>query len=76
MQNLLDIFDSLARAWPEYSVRKGQLELAVNIESVMVSGTVGIFEAGTGTGKTLSYLVPAFMAVPYTHLTPPTKRIA
>ena len=62
MQNLLDIFDSLARAWPEYSVRKGQLELAVNIESVMVSGTVGVFEAGTGTGKTLSYLVPAFMA--------------
>ena len=62
MQNLPDIFDSLARTWPEYSVRKGQLELAVNIESVMQSGAVGIFEAGTGTGKTLSYLVPAFIA--------------
>ena len=62
MQNLPDVFDSLAHAWPEYSVRKGQLELAINIESVMESGAVGIFEAGTGTGKTLSYLVPAFIA--------------
>lgn len=62
MQNLPDIFDSLALTWPEYSVRKGQLELAVNIKSVMDSAAVGIFEAGTGTGKTLSYLVPAFMA--------------
>jgi ATP-dependent DNA helicase DinG len=62
MQNLSDIFDSLAHAWPEYSVRKGQLELAINIDSVMKSGAVGIFEAGTGTGKTLSYLVPAFIA--------------
>ncbi len=61
MQNLSDIFNSLALAWPEYSVRKGQLELAINIESVMESGAVGIFEAGTGTGKTLSYLVPAFI---------------
>jgi ATP-dependent DNA helicase DinG len=62
MRNLSDIFDSLAFAWPEYSARKGQLELAINIESVMESGAVGIFEAGTGTGKTLSYLVPAFIA--------------
>ena len=62
MQNPSDIFDSLAHAWPEYSVRKGQLELAINIESVMKSGAVGIFEAGTGTGKTLSYLIPAFIA--------------
>ena len=62
MQNLPDVFDALAHSWPEYSVRKGQLELAINIESVMESGAVGIFEAGTGTGKTLSYLVPAFIA--------------
>jgi ATP-dependent DNA helicase DinG len=34
----------------------------MHIESVMGSGAVGIFEAGTGTGKTLSYLVPAFAA--------------
>ena len=62
MQNLSDVFDSLVHAWPEYSVRKGQLELAINIESVMESRAVGVFEAGTGTGKTLSYLVPAFIA--------------
>ena len=62
MQNLPDIFDSLARTWPEYSARQGQLELAMQIESVMKSRAIGIFEAGTGTGKTLSYLVPAFIA--------------
>jgi ATP-dependent DNA helicase DinG len=62
MKNLRDIFDLLASTWPEYSERKGQLDLAINIESVMESGAVGIFEAGTGTGKTLSYLVPAFMS--------------
>ena len=62
MQNLSNVFDSLVHTWPEYSVRKGQLELAINIESVMESGAVGVFEAGTGTGKTLSYLVPAFIA--------------
>ena len=61
-QNLSDIFESLASSWPEYSSRKGQVELAINIESVMESGATGIFEAGTGTGKTLSYLVPAFLA--------------
>ena len=75
MQNLPDIFDSLAQSWPEYSVRKGQLELAINIESVMKSGAVGIFEAGTGTGKTLSYLVPTFIAAGSVIISTGTKNL-
>ena len=45
-----------------YIERPEQLTLAENILSVIESKETGIFEAGTGTGKTLSYLVPALLA--------------
>lgn len=44
-----------------FVLRDAQIDLAENIEAVIESGSVGLFEAGTGTGKTLSYLLPAFM---------------
>lgn len=45
-----------------YVHRPVQLSLAENIMSIIQSASTGVFEAGTGTGKTLSYLVPAFLA--------------
>jgi ATP-dependent DNA helicase DinG len=61
--NISEIFD---QALPEivagYVSRTDQLTLAENILSVIESGETGLFEAGTGTGKTLSYLVPALLS--------------
>ena len=62
MRSLSNIFDQLALLLPEYTPRSGQEELARQIETVIQQSKIGIFEAGTGTGKTLAYLVPSFLA--------------
>ena len=62
MRSLSDIFDQLALLWPEYASRRGQVELARQIATVIEQSEIGVFEAGTGTGKTLSYLAPSFLA--------------
>lgn len=48
----------LARHHPRFEYRPGQLEMAESIESSVENGQHLIIEAGTGTGKTLAYLVP------------------
>ncbi|MEJ2007919.1 MAG: helicase C-terminal domain-containing protein [Acidobacteriota bacterium] len=48
----------LARHHPSFEYRPGQLEMAEAIESSIENGQHLIVEAGTGTGKTLAYLVP------------------
>ncbi|HET7215146.1 MAG TPA: helicase C-terminal domain-containing protein, partial [Terriglobia bacterium] len=48
----------LARHHPSFEYRPGQLEMAEAIESSLQNGQHLIVEAGTGTGKTLAYLVP------------------
>ncbi len=49
----------LSRAHPSYEYRRGQEEMARAIERVLRDGGTLMLEAGTGTGKTLAYLVPA-----------------
>lgn len=49
----------LPRVMDDFVLRPEQVALAENIDSVIKNGDVAVFEAGTGTGKTLSYLVPA-----------------
>ncbi len=48
----------LARHHPQYEYRHGQLEMAEAVESALENRQHLIVEAGTGTGKTLAYLVP------------------
>jgi ATP-dependent DNA helicase DinG len=48
----------LARNHPNYEYRRGQLEMAEAVESALGNRQHLIVEAGTGTGKTLAYLVP------------------
>jgi len=48
----------LARHHPSFEHRPGQLEMAEAIEASVENGQHLIVEAGTGTGKTLAYLVP------------------
>ena len=51
-----------ARAHPGYVVRQGQLGLAGSIARAIDTGAGLIAEAGTGTGKTFAYLVPALLS--------------
>jgi len=48
----------LARHHPNYEYRRGQLEMAEAVEAALENRQHLIVEAGTGTGKTLAYLVP------------------
>jgi len=48
----------LARRHPNYEYRAGQLEMAESVEAASENRQHLIVEAGTGTGKTLAYLVP------------------
>ena len=52
----------LARSLPAYEARPAQLEMARAVESALASDRVLICEAGTGTGKSLAYLVPALLS--------------
>ena len=48
----------LARHHPNYEYRRSQLEMAEEVEAAIQNRRHVIAEAGTGTGKTLAYLVP------------------
>ena len=52
----------LARSLPAYEARPAQLEMARAVESALAHDRVLICEAGTGTGKSLAYLVPALLS--------------
>ncbi|MFO0760643.1 MAG: ATP-dependent DNA helicase [Byssovorax sp.] len=52
----------LALAFPGYEEREGQLQMADAVERALASDRAVICEAGTGTGKTLAYLVPAILS--------------
>ena len=48
----------LSRTHPAYEFRRGQLQMAQSVEQALEERRHLIVEAGTGTGKTLAYLVP------------------
>src|SRR5689334_21408010 len=52
----------LARSVPGYVVRAQQLEMARAIAEAITTNSILVAEAGTGTGKTFAYLVPALLA--------------
>jgi ATP-dependent DNA helicase DinG len=52
----------LAEAIPGYRERPQQLEMAQAIRQAIEATGVLVAEAGTGTGKTFAYLVPALLA--------------
>jgi len=49
----------LASALPDYEHREAQLQMALAVAQIMRRGGRLAVEAGTGTGKSLAYLVPA-----------------
>lgn len=52
----------LAAAHPNYESRPGQAAMAEAVEDALLNNRQLIVEAGTGTGKTLAYLVPALLS--------------
>ncbi|MGC2638332.1 MAG: ATP-dependent DNA helicase [Acidobacteriaceae bacterium] len=52
----------LSRSSLPYEFRRGQLEMAQAVERAFSENRHLIVEAGTGTGKTLAYLLPALRA--------------
>ena len=48
----------LSQAHPNYEFRRGQLQMAEAVERALAEKRHLIVEAGTGTGKTLAYLLP------------------
>lgn len=52
----------LARALPDYEQRPAQAEMAEQVEQALADDGIALVEAGTGTGKTLAYLIPAVLS--------------
>jgi ATP-dependent DNA helicase DinG len=53
---------ALARAVDGYEPRQGQHAMAKAVAAALASGGTLLVEAGTGTGKTLAYLIPAILS--------------
>ena len=65
MTKLSDIFSHdgpLALGIPGYRVRAQQVEMAERIAAAITANSILVAEAGTGTGKTFAYLVPALLS--------------
>ncbi len=65
MPSLSDVFSPdglLASHIPGYRLRPQQLEMAERIAAAIAGNKVLVAEAGTGTGKTFAYLVPALLS--------------
>ncbi len=65
MPKLSDVFSPdglLATSIPGYRLRPQQLEMAERIAAAIAANKVLVAEAGTGTGKTFAYLVPALLS--------------
>jgi ATP-dependent DNA helicase DinG len=55
----MESFERLASVMPGYERRPEQLALTEAVERALASGEHLMAEAGTGTGKSLAYLIPA-----------------
>ena len=53
---------TLSKWHPKYEFRAGQVDMAEAVEAALADKRHLIVEAGTGTGKTLAYLVPALLS--------------
>jgi ATP-dependent DNA helicase DinG len=62
MQSIFGPEGLIAKTHPEYEHRPGQIEMAEAVLRAFEEKRHLIVEAGTGTGKTLAYLVPAIAA--------------
>jgi ATP-dependent DNA helicase DinG len=62
LEHLFSPEGPLATLIPGYRMRTQQVEMAVAIGEAIKAGSQLVAEAGTGTGKTFAYLVPALLS--------------
>jgi ATP-dependent DNA helicase DinG len=62
MQQIFGPYGLISKAHPGYEHRPGQIQMAEAVMRAFEQRRHLIVEAGTGTGKTLAYLVPAIAA--------------
>jgi ATP-dependent DNA helicase DinG len=72
---LLDAGGPFEAVLPGFAPRNEQLQLAAAIEKSITSGGTLVAEAGTGIGKTLSYLVPVLNGKERTIISTGTKTL-
>jgi len=65
----------LSRMHPAYEFRRGQLDMAQAVERALEERRHLIVEAGTGTGKTLAYLVPGIRSAKRVIISTGTKNL-
>jgi len=65
----------LSRALEDYEYRPVQETMALEVERAIDEGRASIIEAGTGTGKTLAYLIPAVLSQKKTIISTGTKTL-
>ena len=65
----------LSSSWKGYEYRPGQVEMAESVASAYAGDDIVLIEAGTGTGKTLAYLVPALLNGKKTIVSTGTKNL-
>ncbi len=65
----------LSRAADEFLPRQGQTEMALAVARTIEQGGALVVEAGTGVGKTFSYLVPALLSGERVLLSTATKTL-
>ena len=61
-EDMLGANGLIARRLPRYESRSQQLEMANAVAKAIADGNHLVVEAGTGTGKSFAYLVPAILA--------------
>ena len=65
----------LSQTVQEFTPRQGQIDMAMAIARIIDEGGVLVVEAGTGIGKTFSYLVPALLSATRVLLSTATKTL-
>jgi len=62
MEEVFNVRGILAQKLPNYEVRPSQLTMALAVRDAIENNEHLIIEAGTGIGKSIAYLVPAFFS--------------
>ena len=74
-QRSVELLDNLTAQIPGGETRTGQRDMVAAVAEHFESGTSLIVEAGTGTGKSLGYLVPAALATSAVVVVTATKNL-
>jgi ATP-dependent DNA helicase DinG len=75
MQEIFGKDGLLSKALSDYEYRPVQETMAAEVEAGITEGRATVIEAGTGTGKTLAYLIPAVLSQKKTIISTGTKTL-